>query len=77
MSLSFASCGLVICVLRSSSQNYNIFPGMQLTKQAKLLRFPGMEDSKLVPFGLQLKLPQYVDEAHDALLKASEESKTK
>jgi hypothetical protein len=44
---------------------------MKLAKQAKLLRFPGMEGSQLVPFGLQLKLPSMVDEAYDALSKAS------
>lgn len=55
------------------SQNFNIFAGMALTKQAKLLRFPGMEGSQLVPFGLQLKLSVMVDETYDAMSKASSE----
>jgi nucleoporin NUP2 len=62
--------------LQNLSQNFNIFADMKLTKQAKLLRFPGMEGSHLVPFGLQLKLPSIVDEAYDALSKASSEVKS-
>lgn len=53
-----------------------MFADMKLDKQSKLLRFPGIEGSQLVPFGLQLKLTSMVDEAYDALSKASSEVKS-
>lgn len=58
-------------------QNFNIFPELKPAKaNAKFLRFPGMDTSgRLVSFGMQVKLPQQVDDAFDALQKAAAESK--
>lgn len=42
----------------------------------KMVRFAGFKDSALVPFGLQVKLPNMADETMQAIEKASAEAKS-